>query len=107
MADKLHVGFALILRERYHIREETGTETDQLETKITLVGDVRDKMCFMLDDSIDGSHSFLDSCIHLKRCGASKVYLIGCHGILSGTSLKEIEDCDAVDGVISTNASLL
>jgi ribose-phosphate pyrophosphokinase len=39
----------------------------------------------------------------LKKCGAEKVYLIGCHGILSGLSLNEIEASDVVDGIIVTN----
>lgn len=58
---------------------------------------------YSLDDLIDGSHSFIDTCEHLKICGAGKVYIIGCHGILSGHSLEEIEDSKCVDGVIVTN----
>jgi hypothetical protein len=47
MADRLKIGFALIHREKHHIRENCGSETGQLETRITLVGDVTNKLCFM------------------------------------------------------------
>jgi ribose-phosphate pyrophosphokinase len=47
IADQLRIDFALIHRERYHVREGN-VETDELQTKITLVGDVKDKICLML-----------------------------------------------------------
>ncbi|TPX65603.1 ribose-phosphate diphosphokinase [Spizellomyces sp. 'palustris'] len=106
LADKLGIDFALIHRERYHINQPAHSKDDGLEgieTRLTLVGDVKDKICFMLDDIIDGTHSFLDSSEHLKRCGAFKVYIIATHGILSGNAVQEIEECDAVDEVIVTN----
>jgi ribose-phosphate pyrophosphokinase len=47
IADHLRIDFALIHRERHHIRlgnEETG----KTETRITLVGDVKNKIALML-----------------------------------------------------------
>ena len=52
---------------------------------------------------IDGTHSFLDACKHLKLCEAQKVVILCAHGILSGNSVKEIEDSSSVDEVITTN----
>ena len=102
LADRLNLDFALIHRERHHIRDDLQTQ-QTVETRLTLVGDVRGKICFMVDDIIDGTHSFLDSCHHLKKCDADKVYMIATHGILSGNALMDIEKCDAVDEVIVTN----
>ena len=93
LADKLNVDFALIHRETHH------TVEDVKETRLTLVGDVKDKICIMLDDVVDSAHSFLDSAEHLKRCGASDIYIVGTHGILSGNSLRDIQDCEALDEV--------
>jgi len=45
---------------------------------------------------MDSPHSFLDAAELLKRCGASRVYLIATHGILSGDALSLIEQNDAV-----------
>ncbi|KAL2916903.1 ribose-phosphate pyrophosphokinase 1 [Polyrhizophydium stewartii] len=99
LADRLKIDFALIHRERYHLQ----ADSELTETRLTLVGDVKGKICFMVDDVIDGTHSFLDSCEHLKKCEAEKVYIIATHGILSGDALQEIEECSAVDEVIVTN----
>ncbi|OAJ37112.1 hypothetical protein BDEG_21177 [Batrachochytrium dendrobatidis JEL423] len=95
LADRLKIDFAMIHRERYHIKGDSSA--DQTETRLTLVGNVKGKICFMVDDIVDGTHSFLDSCEHLKKCEAEKVYIIATHGILSGDALKEIEECSAVD----------
>ena len=45
--DNLKIDFALIHRERYHIREGK-LETEEYETKLSLVGDVKNKICLML-----------------------------------------------------------
>ncbi|KAJ3158778.1 hypothetical protein HDU86_002459 [Geranomyces michiganensis] len=107
LADKLNMDFALIHRERYHINQPARSKDDGMdgiENRLTLVGDVSGRDCFVLDDIIDGTHSFLDAAEHLKRCKASKVYIIATHGILSGNAMQEIEECDAVDEVIVTNS---
>ncbi|KAJ3188418.1 hypothetical protein HDU85_005569 [Gaertneriomyces sp. JEL0708] len=116
LADILQIDFALVHRERYHSNVDTqttqpslpdgvtdGYSSDTEETRLTLVGDVKGRTCFVLDDMVDSPHSFLDAAEHLKRCGASKVYIIATHGILSGTAVPDIEHCEAVDGAIVTN----
>lgn len=67
--------------------------------QLTLVGDVTGRVAFIVDDMIDGTHSFLDAARHVKRHGAKQVFIIATHGILSGNALREVENCDAVDGV--------
>ncbi len=47
IADHLRIDFALIHRERYHIRHQN-EETEKMETRITLVGDVKNKIALML-----------------------------------------------------------
>ena len=90
----------MIHRERYHVQD---TE-ELLETRLTLVGEVQDKICFMLDDVIDDANSFLDAAEHLKRCQANRIFIVATHGILSGNSLEDIEASDAIDEVITTNS---
>ena len=60
---------------------------------------MKDKICCILDDIIDNAHSFLDTAEHLMRCEAEAVYIVCTHGILSGSSLIDIENCDAVKEV--------
>ncbi|KAG0000532.1 hypothetical protein BGZ79_005815 [Entomortierella chlamydospora] len=86
---------------------ETGHEVHRAfvdETShMTLVGDVQDKVCFIVDDMIDGCHSFLEAADNLVSHGAKQVYIIATHGILSGNSLRQIEECTSVHKVVVTN----
>ncbi|KAG5460941.1 MAG: phosphoribosyl synthetase-associated domain-containing protein [Olpidium bornovanus] len=66
---------------------------------LTLIGDVTNKVVFILEDIIDGVQSFLDAADHAVDCGASRVYLVATHGILSGDALSEIEACNSVHRV--------
>ncbi|KAF9582594.1 hypothetical protein BGW38_010994 [Lunasporangiospora selenospora] len=78
---------------------EAADETSMM----TLVGDVDGKVCFIVDDMIDGCHSFLEAADNLVGHGAKSVNIIATHGILSGNSLRQIEECSNVDKIIVTN----
>ncbi|KAG0263235.1 hypothetical protein BG011_009070 [Mortierella polycephala] len=87
---------------------ETGHEIQRAEVAdetslMTLVGDVQDKVCFIVDDMIDGCHSFLEAADNLVNHGAKQVYIIATHGILSGNSLRQIEECTNVHKIVITN----
>ncbi|KAJ1965882.1 ribose-phosphate pyrophosphokinase 1 [Dipsacomyces acuminosporus] len=72
--------------------------------RITLVGDVRNKLALLLDDMIDHPSSFLTAAEHLMvNCGARAVYIVAAHGLFSGSSLGEVEICPYVHKVIVTN----
>lgn len=73
-------------------------------TDLVLVGDVRNRVAFVLDDILDSPRSFLDSARFLvHQCHARQVFLVATHGILSHSALCEIEQCAEVTGVIVTN----
>ncbi|KAJ1737337.1 ribose-phosphate pyrophosphokinase 1 [Coemansia sp. RSA 1939] len=73
--------------------------------RITLVGDVRDKLVLLLDDMIDHPSSFLTAAEHLMvQCGARGVYIVASHGLFSGSSLGEVEICPYVMKVIVSNS---
>ncbi|KAI8851616.1 phosphoribosyltransferase-like protein [Chytridium lagenaria] len=96
IADKLKMDFALIHRERFQVGQKakgmnvSEEDANDIQTKLTLVGNVKDKICFVVDDVIDSTHSFLDTAEHLKRCEARR-------------GLQEIEECEAVDDIAVTN----
>jgi ribose-phosphate pyrophosphokinase len=52
---------------------------------------------------IDGTHSFIDACKHLKVCDAQKVVILAAHGLFSGHAIEEIQASSYVDEVITTN----
>ncbi|KAL2065511.1 hypothetical protein VTL71DRAFT_3181 [Oculimacula yallundae] len=85
--------------------EEEGFNNPTLEQMITLVGDVRGRTVFLVDDMIDKAGSWIaaaECCV--KRGGAKKVYCIATHGLFGGDSLEELDDCDCIDQIVVTNS---
>ncbi|CAG8949566.1 hypothetical protein HYFRA_00007798 [Hymenoscyphus fraxineus] len=85
--------------------EEEGFNDPSLEQMITLVGDVRNRTVFIIDDMIDKAGSWIAAaeCV-VKRGGARKVYCIATHGLFGGESLEELQNCDCIDTIVVTNS---
>ncbi|KAG9237754.1 phosphoribosyltransferase-like protein [Amylocarpus encephaloides] len=85
--------------------EEDGFNDPSLEQMITLVGDVKNRTVFLVDDMIDKSGSWIAAaeCV-VKRGGAKKVYCIATHGLFGGDSLAELQNCDCIDTILVTNS---
>ncbi|RAL58933.1 hypothetical protein DID88_009224 [Monilinia fructigena] len=85
--------------------EEEGFKDPGLEQMITLVGDVRDRTVFIVDDMIDKAGSWIAAAeTVVKRGGATKVYCIATHGLFGGDALKELQNCDCIDVIVVTNS---
>ncbi|RDW64048.1 phosphoribosyl pyrophosphokinase [Coleophoma crateriformis] len=85
--------------------EEEGFNNPETEQMITLVGNVRDRTVFIVDDMIDKAGSWIAAAeTVVKRGGAKKVYCIATHGLFGGNSLEEMEDCDCIDAIVVTNS---
>lgn len=67
-----------------------------------LVGDVRDRTAILIDDLADTSNTITRAAKLLKKEGASKVYALVTHGILSGDAIDRI-NASALDKVVVTN----
>lgn len=75
------------------------------EKLITLVGDVRGRTVFLVDDMIDKSSSWIAAAETVrKRGGAREVYVVATHGLFGGGSLEELEACECVDWIVVTNS---
>lgn len=84
--------------------EESNGRSVEQEKMITLVGDVRDRTVFLVDDMIDKSGSWIAAAeTVVKRGGAKQVYCIATHGLFGGDSLEQMEACDAIDYIVVTN----
>lgn len=70
--------------------------------KMTLMGNVKDKKCFIIDDMIDTGGTACKCAELLKEHGASLVLMGVAHAILSGTAIKKIRD-SKFDKFIVTN----
>ena len=67
-----------------------------------LVGDVRDKICILIDDLIDTSYTITRAAQLLKDQGATKIYALATHGIFSGDALDRIK-LSPIDKIIVSN----
>ncbi|EED15587.1 ribose phosphate diphosphokinase Prs1, putative [Talaromyces stipitatus ATCC 10500] len=75
------------------------------EKTITLVGDVKDKPVFIIDDMIDRSGSWITAAETVVRGGGAKtVYCIATHGLFGDNCLEEMESSDAIDHIVVTNS---
>ncbi|TVY37420.1 Ribose-phosphate pyrophosphokinase [Lachnellula subtilissima] len=85
--------------------EDGGLNDPGLEQMITLVGDVKNRTVFIIDDMIDKAGSWIAAaeCV-VKRGRAKKVYCIATHGLFGGDSLEELQNCDCIDTILVTNS---
>lgn len=85
--------------------EEEALQNPELETMITLVGNVRGKPVLIVDDIMDKAGSWIAAAeTVVKRGGATSVYCMATHGLFGGDSLQDLDDCDEIDGIVVTNA---
>lgn len=76
--------FALIHKERR--RPDKPQKHD-----LMLVGDVRDRVCILIDDMLDTSFTVTKAAKLLHENGATKIYALVTHGVMSGDALERIE----------------
>lgn len=84
--------------------DEASVDGSVHERTITLVGEVRDRPVFIVDDMIDKSGSWIAAAeTVVKRGGARKVYCIATHGLFGADSLDQMEACHSIDHIVVTN----
>lgn len=85
--------------------EEEGLMNPDLETTVTLVGNVRGRPVFIVDDMLDKAGSWIAAAeTVVKRGGATKVYCMATHGLFGGDALREFDACECIDRVVVTNS---
>lgn len=85
--------------------EEDALQDPEIETTVTLVGNVRRKPVIIVDDIIDKPGSWIAAAeTVVKRGGATKVYCMATHGLFGGNSLQELEACDEISAIVVTDA---
>ncbi|MCD6311053.1 MAG: ribose-phosphate pyrophosphokinase, partial [Elusimicrobia bacterium] len=70
---------------------------------LNIIGDIKGKNCLIFDDIIDTAGTAAGVAVALKKKGANKVYLLGCHAVLSGNAVNKLEKAP-VEKVIVTNS---
>lgn len=80
-------------------------QDSKTEHMITLVGDVKNRTVFIVDDMIDKPGSWIAAAeTVVKRGGATKVYCIATHGVFGGDCLERLQACECIDKVVVTNS---
>ncbi|WP_338985054.1 ribose-phosphate pyrophosphokinase [Spiroplasma endosymbiont of Diplazon laetatorius] len=75
-------GIAVIAKRR--------PEPNKAEVEFIL-GDVKDKTCFIIDDMIDTGGTIIKGAQALKEQGAKEIYIIACHGLFNGEAVSKME----------------
>lgn len=84
--------------------DEASVVGPEHEKTITLVGEVRHRSVFIVDDMIDKSGSWIAAAeTVVKRGGARKVYCIATHGLFGADTLDQMETCPSIDHIVVTN----
>lgn len=68
-----------------------------------LVGDIANRVAILVDDLADTSNTITRAAKLLKKEGATQVYALLTHGVLSGDAIARI-NASALDRVIVTNS---
>ncbi|KAK0755745.1 hypothetical protein N5P37_011708 [Trichoderma harzianum] len=85
--------------------EDNAFEDPRAEHMITLVGDVRNRTVFIVDDMIDKPGSWIAAAETVVKKGlAKKVYCIATHGVFGGDCLEQLQACECIDTIVVTNS---
>jgi ribose-phosphate pyrophosphokinase len=85
--------------------EDNALQNPKLEHMITLVGDVKNRTVFIVDDMIDKPGSWIAAAeTVVKRGFAKKVYCIATHGVFGGDCLEQLQACACIDTIVVTNS---
>ncbi|ORY51396.1 phosphoribosyl pyrophosphokinase [Rhizoclosmatium globosum] len=98
IADKLNMDFALVHKDR-RIKVPTRSMST---VDMMLVGDVKNRVCILIDDLADTSITITQAARILQQQGATKIYAIITHAIMSGDAIDRINE-SPIDEVIVSN----
>lgn len=85
MAEFLDVPLAIVDRR--------GTKGNAVE-KVSVIGEVEDKVCIIVDDIIDTANTILIATKSLTQEGAKKVFAAATHGVFSDQSIEKIKQAN-------------
>lgn len=94
LADKLDTQFALIHKERAKANEVS---------RMVLVGDVKGKVCILVDDMADTCGTLCKASDILLAEGAKEVVAIVTHGIFSGNAIERLNS-STLKKIVCTNS---
>lgn len=92
-AKRLKVNLAIIDKRR---------EASNEAKAMNIIGDVADKICFVVDDMIDTAGTLVEGTAALLEAGALEVHACCTHAVLSGPALERISKSE-IKSIVATN----
>jgi ribose-phosphate pyrophosphokinase len=83
-------------------RREKANESEVMN----IIGDVDSKTCLIVDDMVDTAGTLCKASVALKEKGASAVMAYATHPVLSGNAIKNIEDSELNELVVTDTIQL-
>ena len=68
---------------------------------MNIIGDVKNKICILLDDIADSAGTLCNAAEALKKDGAKEIYSYIAHGVLSGKALDRIANSSIKELVLT------
>jgi len=93
-ARRLDVPMAIMDKRRYC--------DDEKAQILRIIGDVKGRDCFIVDDEVSTGGSMVEACRALKEAGAHNLYAGCTHGVLCGEACNRIQSSD-INEFITTN----
>ncbi|GFP77964.1 ribose-phosphate diphosphokinase [Clostridium fungisolvens] len=92
-ADRLHAPIAIIDKRR---------PKANVSEIMNIIGEVKGKICILIDDMIDTAGTIANAANALKDLGATHVYACCTHGVLSGPAFERINN-SAIEELVMLN----
>jgi ribose-phosphate pyrophosphokinase len=83
-------------------RRETPNSCEVMQ----IIGNVKGKVCVMIDDMIDTGGTLIEGAKALLAAGAKAVYAAATHAVLSGNAIERIEESPLVEVVVTNTIPL-
>ena len=97
--------FAKVLNAPIAIVDKRRPEQNVAEVH-NVIGDVKGKTAFLVDDIIDTAGSITESAKILKKFGAKEVYALATHGVLSGPAIERIANSELKEAVVTNTMDI-
>jgi ribose-phosphate pyrophosphokinase len=94
LAQQLDAGLAIIFKRR--------PEPNRSEV-VSVVGEVGDKLCVVIDDMIDTGGSIVGGVDALKEEGAGRILVACTHAVFSGPAVQRLEQSRSIEQVVVTD----
>ena len=95
LAQHLHADLAFIYKRR-------PKNTTNVAIARDVIGDVEGRQCILVDDMIDTDGTIVSAAEILKTKGATAVWAMATHGVLSGPAIDRLKNAP-IDRVVITN----